>query len=526
MGMSSSQVRLGFLYSRKNDIGFELQHCSNQKMSLARDMQKVSLDYQNALSSKCLKWSNNGGVSYSDLSYSMLMRPGEANGNKPYMITNTNGKVVLDSKYSQYAKALSPDGKPFKWEPNSDLAIQVLSSISGINAENIKTELNIESEIAAAQKEVNHYQGMTNILKNACRKDANNENMIEMLKRYMDPGNTHTFSTGGTSWADAYSKGESEKANSYIDLGGTKEEAMAKLKTIYGEIKTKLGKCFIDNEEDFDIVCDHRYENVDGEFTDKGEMKTDVFYENGRYVLDAFGCFNALAGYLNTRLGNSNLGENKEKFIWYDVNMSVDEVKSQTYKNQIKNFTYYGGGQVPGNTIGQVWNNIKDAKQAAEDKLDAAIEKRNGNMSSAERTKMNFYNEIFSTIAEKGWVENDQVSDNNYLNQMLQNGSYVLTQLKGTDEYYDSNSIKKQHNIYESDIAANCPKIYQVSDNAAKEEALAEYEYQKTIINQKESRIDTRMEDLKTEQSAIQKMIQNVEKVRDDNIQRTFTVFS
>ena len=87
-------------------------------------------------------------------------------------------------------------------------------------------------------------------------------------------------------------------------------------------------------------------------------------------------------------------------------------------------------------------------------------------------------------------------------------------------------SNKKEYNIYSSDIAANFPKIYQVSDNDAKEQALAEYEYQKSIITAKESRIDTRMQDLKTEQSAIQQMLTALKTITNDNIQRTFTIFS
>lgn len=39
------------------------------------------------------------------------MRPGSANKNNPYLITNGDGKVVLDSKYQQYAEMISPDGK-------------------------------------------------------------------------------------------------------------------------------------------------------------------------------------------------------------------------------------------------------------------------------------------------------------------------------------------------------------------------------------------------------------------------------
>lgn len=79
MGMAASQVRLLQLTSRKNTIGYQLQNLSLQKTALSRDMQRVTRNYQEALNTKTLKWSNNAGVSHVDLSYANLMRPGSAN---------------------------------------------------------------------------------------------------------------------------------------------------------------------------------------------------------------------------------------------------------------------------------------------------------------------------------------------------------------------------------------------------------------------------------------------------------------
>ena len=58
MGLSASATRLLQYTNRKHDITNTLMHCSNQKSILARDMQRVSRNYQNALNSKIYKWSN------------------------------------------------------------------------------------------------------------------------------------------------------------------------------------------------------------------------------------------------------------------------------------------------------------------------------------------------------------------------------------------------------------------------------------------------------------------------------------
>ena len=132
-----------------------------------------------------------------------------------------------------------------------------------------------------------------------------------------------------------------------------------------------------------------------------------------------------------------------------------------------------------------------------------------------------FYDQIFNAIADNGWAADSQVTDSNYLNQMLQNNMYTITTMEQCtddegDDYFE----------YDTHIASNFKHIISVNDNAAQELALAEYEYEKNIINEKESRIDTRMKDLETEQSAIVEMIKSIESVKDENIERHMNVMS
>ena len=135
MGMAASQARLLQLTSRKNDIGYELTRLSNDKVSLSREMQKVSRKYQDSLNQKVLKWSNNNGVSYIDLSYNNLMKPSTMNQNKPYLLTDQNDKIVIDSEYKKYAEMISPNGSTGgNWE---SVRTQVLAELTGIDATKI-----------------------------------------------------------------------------------------------------------------------------------------------------------------------------------------------------------------------------------------------------------------------------------------------------------------------------------------------------------------------------------------------------
>ncbi len=97
MGMSASQVRFLSLQSRKNDVGRQLMSLSNRKMSLSRDMNKVSQHYTEALNQKSLKWSNDAGATYNNLSYDLMMKPNDANFTVPYIVSDAvSGEVILN----------------------------------------------------------------------------------------------------------------------------------------------------------------------------------------------------------------------------------------------------------------------------------------------------------------------------------------------------------------------------------------------------------------------------------------------
>ena len=65
-----------------------------------------------------------------------------------------------------------------------------------------------------------------------------------------------------------------------------------------------------------------------------------------------------------------------------------------------------------------------------------------------------------------------------------------------------------------------------VNDTRAGDIALADYETQKIIINEKEQRIDKKMNNLETERNAIIKMIESCEKMGKENIERTMKLWA
>ena len=130
-----------------------------------------------------------------------------------------------------------------------------------------------------------------------------------------------------------------------------------------------------------------------------------------------------------------------------------------------------------------------------------------------------YYDQLFQAIADNGWEYNSQIGDNDYLNNMLQNNEYYITTMTAQED-----DDGKSYFEYDSSLASNFDKIFPVTDDDAIEEAQVQYEYEKSIINEKESRIDTRMDNLKTEQSAVTKMIESIEQVKNENIERTMNI--
>ena len=96
MGMAASQVRFLSLQNRKNTVGLNLMTLSNRKLALSRDMNRIANEYNDAMNMKTLKWSGDSGITYSDLTYKNLMTPNDLNATFPYIITDAQGRVVLD----------------------------------------------------------------------------------------------------------------------------------------------------------------------------------------------------------------------------------------------------------------------------------------------------------------------------------------------------------------------------------------------------------------------------------------------
>lgn len=492
MGMAASQSRFLQLTSRKNTIGLQLSQLAQDKVSLARDMQKVSRDYQEALSQKVLKWSNNNGVSYIDLSYQNLMKPSSMNKNIPYLLTDESGRVVIDSAYQKYAEMISANGKAGgDWET---VRTKVLAELTGIDPAKIDNANSYQENIWANEAVLNQ------LIDNEPVKPIKETSADKFISN-LDSKVSATF-TGASSWSDAY------KNSGKVNLGDSSSAALT-LKTLTEEIATTLG-AYIDDPKNLKTACETFYNSQVGIIQDpssdgnKQSLESDQTPLSGSasgFTIDVKQMLNTILGSYGQLNGHVERGGYGNDYIytWNDI----DSEKYKTWSSEHAN-----------------WQATYDA---AKIDYDDSVKAKNQLFTADDEALIDFYDAIFSSIAENGWTYNNQVNDTEYLNQMLQNNIYRMTTVEREPEYDENSGEYLWDNDYETDIASNFSNIFTVSDNDAREQALIEYEYQKSIINQKETKIDTRMKDLETEQAAINQMLQGLESVKNDNIERTMS---
>lgn len=479
MGLSSAQVRLLQLTDRKNDIGLELSKLSNSKVALTRDMQKLSRDYNNKINQKTLKWSNNGGASYVDLSYQNLMRPSAMNLNKPYLITDQNGRIVVDNKYAKYAEMISPDGAPGgDWE---SVRSQVLADITGLDQADIEAEAAYLEALTVSKEKLNE-------IKNREPKMPIKDTGIGLFLGNIS--NVYNISD----WSTAYYGAQK------ISISGSSD-----FKTLLDNLYNGMSK-YVTDPENLKGAFDELYAEGTG-IIEKPESYNNpdamISGTTGNLSVNIKSLIDGLIGYYSSKSSNVCIdSEGNTQITWVDIN-------SDTYTK---------------------WKTEHDAWQIEYDTMlndyETTQENYNALFTTEERNLIKFYDEIFSAIAEKGWVCNDSVTNTDYLNQMFQNNIYTITTVDRNLEIDDSVSDCEWDSDYYTTIASNCKNIFIVNDSDEHSDALVEFEYQKSLIEAKESKIDTRMKALETEQSIVSQMMQSLEQVKNDNIQRSMNRFA
>lgn len=498
MGMAASQGRYLFLTARNSNIMLDLNLCSNEKRALTRESRNIAEEYQQGMNAKKFVWSNNQGVTYQELSYSMLTSPNAANGKQPYMVTDLNDRVVLNKKFAEIVEKYSVDGK-FDWDNNREKILSELTGISESRLLNCQTSdqklQDAYETMMAAKAEMEKYSA-------DCSKMCSISDFIKnnLSGVNFDSGDGLSFSSG-SNLADAYKNG------AYVDISlkagevdaGAEEHKLQNIIALYDAMAELMPdpEAFAAAADSLINYDEHSglYINKLGQKIEEGDSNSAMYGESGKYKVDIQKLTDQLIRVYKSKIG------------------ADPSLKQITYLDK----------------TAPEYLDYLDAKavyDTAKSAYNKALSDNTGLLTAEEEQKFAYYDAMFSTIAEQGWVYNSKVNDPEYLNEMLQNNLFTLTTVEDTEQYDARENAYVNKKIYTTNFAANCSKLICVTDTEAQEEATTKYEYEKAIINEKESRIDERMSILQTELQANNAQKEALKTIIQENTDRNFKIFA
>lgn len=105
MGLAASQARFLAITSRKASCEFQSMQIAQQKLSLTRELEQATEDYNSSLDATKLVYDPSGeGDTTFDFSYDLVMNPSEVNNYTPFMMSRSDGRIALNGKMAQAAK--------------------------------------------------------------------------------------------------------------------------------------------------------------------------------------------------------------------------------------------------------------------------------------------------------------------------------------------------------------------------------------------------------------------------------------
>ena len=567
MGLSASQARLLTITARKSDCEYESMRLSHQKIALSRDMERLSAEYDTAMAQTKLVWDYYGTDSETtDLTYGLLMTPSAINNYTPSPITDSSGRVVLDDRLATAAKAAGIPQEGLDGLPSSDVRNAFIDSlvstgyISAVQGENIKkttynqmagvgssdlvnvntTEGTLQDLITAVSGEYfdfssvtsfsNQYVGEVNIVSqsNNSFEDAGDRlSMADILNgNYMMTARTYQYEDGkqcynnltvdggvtdvicsATVWdqmfeifeslldtGDEYTRAALDYARRMIsdkvtNLGAGQDNGQ----TYGGNVEDGTGCVGTTEGEDYSSDGKNIHDNFDGwvEYNDKDD-KTDGYVQQD-WVADWIG----LGGLYNH--DNDGDSDDDGEVSYVTINLS------NMFNAYLTYFAQYMEGI---DTSSYEVNDKKSNSNLIDDMFTFTIV-TDVDTSGDNLLIAAFWDTLFNQICTKGWTENENVNNQDYLQESLKNGSMYISSLADDGYYYQGNYATHTY-------------IQEVTDEEGIAQAEARYNREKSKINTKENILDMKMKNLDTEISSLSTEYDTIKSVISKNIEKVF----
>ena len=567
MGLAASQARFLAITSRKMNCEFQSMQLAQEKLSITRDLQKASQDYQSAISASKLVWETEDGSVY-DVTYDTMMQPSVLNEYDPYLLTDAKGRIVLNK--SSFDAAVAAGVIDAQGNPNGNYTAGTPNSLTDGSRNAFLNQLGIKNQIAPAVTSMIMDLGdawytqsgvggpifdktmagimststFIDYLTNTIKLDDNKNEYpaFTLLGKSTGPGTyenlgTESFSTKfhtSTKINRDPSKGavDTEK---YMIMNKGKVLSEGEIANLtLGQILTgDYTVSYINPNEavnstgDLDLILDFLKMTLQGNANNPGILNTDSIADAAlghayNFTLSLYSNNKATkipnnsADLYQAIAGDTASGATNNAIVHYG---GAGTVTSASLTNMLNSYLTYFAIALEGYEQGLVVNKDSAALSTyvTEDFNYSFAVNSSSAVSEQDALNADFYNMLYNNLCMYGActdeVMQEQVMDPEYLSYALKNGQMFISSLHDDGYFYQGHYTQNGH-------------VGEVPDQDAIARAELEYEMTKSKLNYKEENIELKMKNLDMEISSLSTEFDTVKNLISKNIEKVFTMFN
>ena len=559
MGLAASQARFLAITSRKMNCEFQSMQIAQQKLSVTRDLQKAAQDYQTNLAATKLVWEDMDSNTY-DVTYDMMMTPSAINQYDPYLITDTQGKIVLnETMYNAAVNAGIIDkntGEPKRTglfsegESNArsdgsrNAFLNQLCRAGNVDTSVVNSIISLDggytqSGIGGPVADKSIANALTsNLFKQylgATYKEAGIDvddslkdtkiygiNFLEILEQSVDNEfNKDEFET--TNEYENYTASETPAQGTFVILKDGKALSADKVKNLSlgdfltGNYVLRAHSNLNNSEGIFTSLLESIAEKLGCGYTGSGYKGLSVDYESASALNQAYMFTNNQYKTNMKDLGSS------DKYMQSFATGTNKIVRNDTYTsisltNLLNTYlTYFAIAMDGQDSQFKVGEGRGNSKYATDDSNYYWIITDKGTQSSQDILQAEFYNMLYNQICLNGActdaTKRNLVEDKEYLANALKNAQLFISSLNNDGYFYAGHYTLNGH-------------VGEVPDEDAIARAEVEYNITKNKLNYKEETLELQMKNLDMEISSLSTEYDTVKNLISKGVEKVFTMFS
>ena len=558
MGLAASQARFLAITARKNNCEFQSMQIAQQQLSVTRAQQAAAQEYQDALSATKLVWDSGNEDSY-DLSYDILMRPSALNEYDPYLITDSQGKIVLSTNMFNAAVAAGViDAKT--GDPLVSRSMGTTSSTNDGSRNAFLYQLGVYNQADASTIEAIYKlgeKGYTNsgVGGEIIDKTLANSFTTNAFIHYMQNA-TYGEEVKDETGAVLHGADDAIYGINLVDLLGGETNICTTTSPDSDKDKNKIiitknGVAITDMDELSKLtlgdLLEGSYEMTGlmsvKDLSDKaiallGDMAKTLgqgeAYEVKGLSVDeeSYSALNNALEFTKALLNSTQTSSSDGKTMYSSVTNAIsvaqntnnivqgsNNITSVSLSNLLKSYLTYFAISMEGYDYGLYVDAEDSAKSfyVTDDISYSFVISNDNAMTEQDALNADFYNMLYNQLCMNGASSDvnkqQQVTDPDYLTHALKNGQLFISTLNNDGYFYQGHYTSSGH-------------VVEVNDDDAVAQAEAEYNATKSELTYKEQSLEVQMKTIDTELSALTTEYDTVKNLINKNVEKVFTMFS